>query len=371
MTAETYQGKVGLQQRVIPTYRAAFFEALARRVEGGLSVFAGEPLAREGIAVARQLETAMLVRAHNRQLFDPGSAWYLCWQDGFIEWLEAWQPDVLVVEANPRYPRTHQAVAWMHARGRKVTGWGLGAPALRGGLADLRRRQRTGFLQSLDAIIAYSQRGAGQYRELGMPGDKVFVASNAAAPAPGTRPAAKEAQYSGRPMVLFVGRLQERKRVDLLMQACASLPEAMQPRLVIVGEGPVLEDLRKMAREVYPATEFAGAKHAAELEPYFQQADLFVLPGTGGLAIHQAMAHGLPVVVAQGDGTQEDLVRSENGWLVPPGNLEALSDSLWQALSEPARLRRMGEESYRIVSEEINVDKMVDVFITVLNARKT
>ncbi len=97
------------------------------------------------------------------------------------------------------------------------------------------------------------------------------------------------------------------------------------------------------------------------------KADLFVLPGTGGLAIQQAMAHGLPVIVAHGDGTQDDLVRQENGWQVPPDDMQALSDTIQRALSEPTRLRTMGAASYRIVAEEINVSKMVEVFIHALN----
>ena len=42
---------------------------------------------------------------------------------------------------------------------------------------------------------------------------------------------------------------------------------------------------------------------------HFAGADLFVLPGTGGLAVQEAMSYALPVIVAKGDGTQEDLVR--------------------------------------------------------------
>ena len=79
------------------------------------------------------------------------------------------------------------------------------------------------------------------------------------------------------------------------------------------------------------------------------------------------MAHGLPVIVAKGDGTQEDLVREENGWLVPPDDLEALKNSLQSALSDPARLRRMGAASYRIVEKEINVERMAAVFIRAVN----
>jgi glycosyltransferase involved in cell wall biosynthesis len=80
------------------------------------------------------------------------------------------------------------------------------------------------------------------------------------------------------------------------------------------------------------------------------------------------MSYGLPVIVAQGDGTQDDLVRKENGWQVRPGDFDALLSSIYGALSDPARLRKMGEESYRIVKEEINIEKMVDVFVEALTS---
>ena len=110
-----------------------------------------------------------------------------------------------------------------------------------------------------------------------------------------------------------------------------------------------------------------GAKHGEELKPYFEEADLFVLPGTGGLAVQEAMSYGLPIIVAQGDGTQDDLVRPENGWQIPPDDLDALISTMKDALSDVARLRKMGEESYRIVKEEINTGRMVETFVTALN----
>jgi glycosyltransferase involved in cell wall biosynthesis len=118
---------------------------------------------------------------------------------------------------------------------------------------------------------------------------------------------------------------------------------------------------------IYPQTEFLGARYGEELGEVFNQADLFVLPGTGGLAVQQAMSHGLPVIVARGDGTQEDLARPENGWLIPPDDLAALKSAMGEALSDPGRLRRMGAESFRITSEEINLEEMVGAFIQALN----
>jgi glycosyltransferase involved in cell wall biosynthesis len=119
---------------------------------------------------------------------------------------------------------------------------------------------------------------------------------------------------------------------------------------------------------VYPATQLKGAVHGEALDRLFRQADLFVLPGTGGLAVQQAMAHGLPVIVADGDGTQRDLVSGNNGWLVPPGDLAALTEALRAAFTDPDRLREMGAASHRIVVERINLQVMVDTFLSVLEA---
>lgn len=140
------------------------------------------------------------------------------------------------------------------------------------------------------------------------------------------------------------------------------------PRLLIVGDGPERAALESLSKEVYPSAEFIGAKHGAELKPYFEQADLFVLPGTGGLAVQEAMSYGLPVIVAKGDGTQDDLVRDGNGWQIQPEDYGALVSAIKNALSDRARLREMGKESFRIVSEEINIQKMVEAFVTALNS---
>jgi glycosyltransferase involved in cell wall biosynthesis len=363
----TLPGKLALQQRVLPAYRAPFLQALAAACQAGLSVFAGAPLPVEGISPVYTLPGAELVHARNWYIKDPSSPLFLCWQAGFQRWLEETQPTALLVEANPRYPATRLAIRWMHRHHRPVVGWGLGAPPLSGRLARLRQWERMSLLRSLDAIIAYSRTGGEQYRQLGLPPERVFVATNAADPAPQAPPPIRFYTFQDSFVILFVGRLQSRKRLDLLIQACARLPAGLQPHLQVVGDGPARPELETLARQIYPRAEFAGARHGPDLEPYFQAADLFVLPGTGGLAVQQAMAHALPVIVAQGDGTQDDLVRPGNGWQVPPDDLDALTAALTVALSDPARLRQMGLESYRIVKEEVNVESMVGVFVEVIN----
>ena len=364
-----FSGRLGLQQRVLPAYRIPFFDALAKACRGGMSLFAGLPRPGEAIATRDSLMVAQYTPAQNVHLL--GGALYLCWQRGVTGWLESWQPDVLIVEANPRYLATPAAVRWMHERGRAVIAWGLGAPASGGTLAGVRQKRRRQYLKQFEALISYSQRGAEEYAALGYPAERIFVAANAAASRPATKPPARPASFSGMPRILFVGRLQERKRVDNLLRACAALPKPIQPSLVIVGDGPVRAELEALARKVYPHVEFAGEQHGAELAPYFTAADLFVLPGTGGLAVQEAMAYGLPVIVAKGDGTQDDLVRPQNGWQIPPDDLGALTGTIQTALSDVICLRKMGAESYRIVFEEINLERMVEVFVGVLERFKT
>ena len=359
---QTFPGRLAVQQRVIPKYRAPFFDLLADSCEAGLSLFAGQPLPVESISIAKHLESAEIVQAQNQHVRDPQSAFYLCWQRSIINWLDSQNPDALIVEANPRYLSTYGAIRWMKQRKRPVLGWGLGTAQSGNSLEKYFRKT---FLKSLDGVIAYSRRGADEYRALGL--DKVFVAHNAVSRRPEHPLPERSLAFADAPKVLFVGRLQERKRIDILLASCAGLPAALQPRLVIVGDGPALPSLQSLAEQVYPQAEFAGAKHGPELVSYFADADLFALPGTGGLAVQEAMSYGLPVIVAQGDGTQDDLVRPKNGWQVSPGDQTAFKNTLQEALSDVNRLRKMGAESYRIVAEEINLETMVRSFIEALH----
>jgi glycosyltransferase involved in cell wall biosynthesis len=354
-----YHNRLAVQQRVLPNYRAPFFDLLASVCDGRMSLFTGLPRESEGITTTNQLQIADYHLGRNVHLFS--GSFYLCYQRGLIEWLDAWNPDALIVEANARYLSTASAVKWMHERNRPVIGWGLGAPPVRG----IRERRRIDFLRQFNALIAYSQRGADEYASYGFPLDNLFVAHNSVSPSPTWSMPIRPDTFKERPYILFVGRLQFRKNVDLLLGACAEIES--QPRLVIVGDGPERSHLESLAQEIYPSAEFVGARHGTELRPYFMEADLFVLPGTGGLAVQEAMSYGLPVIVAQGDGTQDDLVRRENGWQIPPDDFGTLLSTMKDALSDVARLRRMGEESYRIVKDEINIEKMVETFVKALN----
>jgi glycosyltransferase involved in cell wall biosynthesis len=358
-----FHGRLGLQQRLLPAYRIPFFDALASSCQGGLGVYAGQPQSTESVQTASNFKKVNFYQGHNHYLFPVSSPLCLVWQAGLTKWIKEIDPDALIVEANLRNMVTPTIVKWMQGQNRPVIGWGLGIPKSNGLVGRLQNHLWKNFINLFDVLIAYSQRGAAEYSNLRFPVERILVASNAVTYRPTQPIPERPDRWEDRPGVLFVGRLQTRKRVDQLLYACANLPVELQPRLVIIGDGPIRSDLEDLARKVYPGAKFVGAKTNVELSPYFIAADLFVLPGTGGLAIQEAMAYGLPVIVAQGDGTQADLVRPENGWLIPPDDLVALKTTLFTALKDANRLRIMGKESYHIVTEEVNIERMVDVFV--------
>lgn len=358
----TFPGRLGLQQRVLPRYRVPFFDHLAEACDGGLGLYAGSPRPQEAIPEAEMLQVAQLHHGRNLHLFR--TPFYLCWQLDLMSWLRTWNPDSLIMEANPRYPASRAAKDWMKARGRPVLGWGLGAPEEQSVLAPARAWLRQRFFRGFDVLLAYSDRGAEEYAALGYPRDRIVIAANAVAPPPATKPI--RSPLKDRPArLIFVGRLQARKRVDLLLKACAEINPA--PTLVIVGDGPERSALESLAKQVFPVTRFLGTQFGEALQAALNSADLFILPGTGGLAIQQAMAAGLPVIVAEGDGTQEDLVSDGNGWLVPAGDYSALVTRIRKALEKPDRLVAMGDRSYNLTVQRFNIRVMRDQFIQALS----
>ena len=169
------------------------------------------------------------------------------------------------------------------------------------------------------------------------------------------------------PIVLFVGRLIASKQVDMLIRAC--IPLFSHCQLLVVGDGPALSDLQRLSALYSSSVHFAGHQTGEALARFFVASDIFVLPAAGGLALHQAMSYGKPVVASFGDGTEADLIRDGyNGFLFRSGDINDLTRKVEQLLLSPERISEMGEASLAIVRDEINLDKMTTNFIQAVEA---
>jgi glycosyltransferase involved in cell wall biosynthesis len=370
-----FPGKIGLQQRVLAAYRVPFFEQLGTKCSDGLEIFAGEPRPEEHIVTGGRMDVATHIEARNVHVGRGG--FYFCWQRGYRRWLKRFNPDVLIVAADPRIVSTYLAIRYMHSRGRPVIGWGLGTLTQRPSRMSVASGLRSKLYRSYDAVVAYSSKAAEDYSRVGVPDDRIFVAQNAASmesanaavvryPADGEEVRKWRASHGlTRPTIIFVGRLIPQKRLDLLIESCRVTANDFD--LLVVGDGPERKNLEQLAADRFPNIRFIGHQQGEELSLAFAASDLFVLPGTGGLAIHEAMAHRKPVIVGVGDGTEVDLVQDgRNGLLVPHVDLGSLTKAIQGYIGNPERLRKEGIESRKIVEEEANIEKMTSTFMSAL-----
>ena len=125
------------------------------------------------------------------------------------------------------------------------------------------------------------------------------------------------------PTVLFVGRLDQEKRVDELIRAFAALPAGVPGRLEIVGDGARRADWQALA-DGLGLTErvtFRGFVSEEELLAAYAGADVFCMPGVAelqSLVTLESMAAGLPVVAADAMALPHLVRPGRNGRLYPP-----------------------------------------------------
>jgi glycosyltransferase involved in cell wall biosynthesis len=166
--------------------------------------------------------------------------------------------------------------------------------------------------------------------------------------------------------VLFVGRLDEEKRVHELLRALVSLPEL---RAEIVGDGSCRAELGALAERLGIAERvcFRGFVSDAELVDAYRRCSVFCMPGVAelqSLATMEAMAAGRPVVAADAVALPHLVVPGHNGWLFPPGDVDALADRLGEVFRQPGALARMGAASRDMIGWH-DVRASLDTFETI------
>jgi glycosyltransferase involved in cell wall biosynthesis len=164
-----------------------------------------------------------------------------------------------------------------------------------------------------------------------------------------------------RPTIIFAGKLVRNKGVHLLVEAGCRLarefPE-LQLRLLGRGEPKMLDELRAIARSVQRADllDLPGFVDQAGLPEHLSRAHVFAAPseyeGGPGFVYLEAMACGLPVIACAGSGAAEVVREGRNGLLVPPRDVESLTNALRSLLRDPARCRAMGDFARQFVLEE-------------------
>jgi D-inositol-3-phosphate glycosyltransferase len=169
-------------------------------------------------------------------------------------------------------------------------------------------------------------------------------------------------------VVLYVGRIEPLKGLDILIRAMGLLEHGRDVRLLVVGGSPgrdrELDRLRCLVSELGLGENvtFTGAVKQSELPKYYGAADAFVLPSyyeSFGLVALEAMACGTPVIVSRVGGLSSFVKNGETGYLIPWRCPEPFAQRLDLLLANPGLRDTMGRAA-RLAAERMGWDRVTD-----------
>jgi glycosyltransferase involved in cell wall biosynthesis len=178
------------------------------------------------------------------------------------------------------------------------------------------------------------------------------------------RPDPAEARFA-EPTLLYLGRLKRYKRVDLILRALARLRQSgVRARLIIAGQGDAAAGLRSLRDELGLAdlVEMPGFVTEELKRTYFRKAWIHLLtsPKEGwGITNLEAAACGTPTIASDSPGLRDSVVDGVTGFLVPHGDLDALTERIRRLLEDAALRTRLGLQA-RTFAEQFSWERAAD-----------
>jgi glycosyltransferase involved in cell wall biosynthesis len=159
--------------------------------------------------------------------------------------------------------------------------------------------------------------------------------------------------------ILFAGRLEDYKGIDLVLQAVEAFPKT---KFFIAGTGPREADVRE-AQLKLDNLEYLGFLSSHELWAKMAKVELVIVPSRWaepyGLVAIEAMACGTPVLVSDAGGLPEKVKDGVNGIIFKAGDIQDLNSKLKTILKHPKDLERMGQGAFRYAKANADPKKHI------------
>jgi len=180
--------------------------------------------------------------------------------------------------------------------------------------------------------------------------------------------------------LLFVGRLEKAKGVDILLKAVQIIGKSYKKdlKVAIVGEGSLEKDMESLAKDLKVSTmvEFLGIRN--DVVNLMKKSKIFVLPSRWeGLPIVllEAMANGIPVVSTPVGGVPELIENGKDGILVEPNNPNALAEAILKLLQNENLCKNIANNSFEKVKNEYSIEnytfKLLNFYKGVLDEKRS
>ena len=222
-------------------------------------------------------------------------------------------------------------------------------------------QQRRGLAREATVFVAVSNHIKDRLVEQGFPAEKVIVHYIGI----DTDFFRANPEVPREPVVLFVGRLVEKKGCEYLIRAMARVQSSYPAaRLVIIGEGALRPKLEHLASEHCSSATFLGARPPEEVREWMNRASVFCVPSVTarngdqegfGLVFIEAQAMGLPVVSFASGGVPEAVANGSAGFLVPERDEQGLATNIALLLSDQQIWNRASAEGISRVRSQFNL----------------
>lgn len=166
----------------------------------------------------------------------------------------------------------------------------------------------------------------------------------------------------GKINIIFVGRLDPVKNIDVLIRAMQALSSQLNVQLLILGDGPQRNFLEQLTRDLHLShcVRFIGSQR--NVEQWLTLADVFVLPSKWeglGISALEAMAAGVPIVASRTTGLVDIIQDGKTGLLVTPGDVEGLSAAVSRLINTPDLACRLARAAREHVRRNFSLDAIV------------
>ncbi len=352
--------KILIIQPHIPPYRVPFFEELGKRYNITVLYFSGEPGATGFKKIRYQgfMYHLKLIR------YTPGVYSIAKKYDCVIIMFDLWWLNLALLPFMLDRKRT-RAILWGHGIGRTH---GLKPATLVRGLIAAKAR----------ALIFYTKETKELFRsKTGVKDNKCFVANNTIL----VKQLANGPLQQEKNCFLYLGRLQARKCINVLLKAYALLSVTIRQQhpLLIIGSGDhtLSMGLQQLAitLDITDTVTFApGTYDEALVAEYYSRAAAYVSPGAVGLGVVQSFAYSVPVVTAANidHGPEFTYCNNENSYLYmnkddETATIQNLAQSLLQVVNNRALWQQRSSAAQNTYNNECNMEKMVSGFAAAIS----
>lgn len=180
-------------------------------------------------------------------------------------------------------------------------------------------------------------------------------------------------------LIAVVGRLVKQKGIATLLDAFAHVVDELpKTTLLVVGDGPLRGKLERRARSIGigDRVRFTGWRNDAR--DIMSLSNALVVPSLWegfGIVTLEAMACAKPIIATSVGALPEIVLDGETGWLVPPGDPDALAHALLYTLRHPDEARQRGQRGYQRLADDFSAEKMVgqtlDVYQHILQRKES